>query len=312
MVDAVGGIAKIVGAALKIKEAVNTVHQNKKDCHHIKCRVDVLNRTLSQHENNADLMEDPAVMAALEALGGILAEALEVITKCQEERNIVCVHCAAGKLSRQLSKVEQRMSYLSSDAMFTIMNHQLLLKYQERAAPHPPPQVPKFGEWDVVNTDQAESYHMVFEKVREEHNSGMAAPPRPSPCSTCSSTKVSGQPLSLVKRISEVARNIKEAVKTVFQNRDGCVEIAKLVHKVGILLPQLQDTKMADKPAMRDALGKLLVTFHRAHALITACQRRGFAIVWFSTPPGRLSRQLHEVMDQIASNMADMTAILLS
>uniref|UniRef100_A0ACD5WN06 Uncharacterized protein n=1 Tax=Avena sativa TaxID=4498 RepID=A0ACD5WN06_AVESA len=204
MVDAVGSIAKIVGVALKIKEAVNTVHQNKKDCHHIRSRVDILNRTLSHHENNADLMEDPAVMAALEALDGILAEALEVITKCQEERNIVCVHCAAGKLSRRLSKVEQRISYLSSDAMFTIMNYQLLLKYQERAAPHPPPQdeankkdqtrasrrskqnqdeangkdqtqtsqIPKFGEWDVADTDQAESYHVVFNKIREERQPG--------------------------------------------------------------------------------------------------------------------------------------------
>jgi hypothetical protein len=129
MADAVGSVAKIVEIALKIKEAATTARQNKKDCHHIKSRVDVLNKTLSHHENNADLMEDPAVMAALEALHGILAEALEVITECQEKRSIICVYCTAGNLSRQVSKVEQRISYLSSDAMLTIMSHQLLTKH---------------------------------------------------------------------------------------------------------------------------------------------------------------------------------------
>jgi len=141
MVDAVGGVAKIVGVVLKIKEAANTARQNKKDCHHIRSRVDILNRTLSHHEHNADLMEDSSVMAALEALDGILAEALQVITECQEERNIVCVYCTAGKLSRQLTKVEQRISNLSSDAMLTIMSYILLMKVQEGAAPHPAPQI---------------------------------------------------------------------------------------------------------------------------------------------------------------------------
>jgi L-ribulose-5-phosphate 3-epimerase UlaE len=140
MVDAVGGVAKIVGVALKIKEAANTVHQNKKDCHHIKSRVDILNKTFSHHENNTELAEDSAVMAALEALDGILTEALEVITKCQKERCIICVYYTAGNLSRRLSKVEQRISYLSSDAMLTIMSCQLLRKSQEGAS-HPSPQV---------------------------------------------------------------------------------------------------------------------------------------------------------------------------
>jgi hypothetical protein len=62
---------------------------------------------------------------------------------------------------------------------------------------------------------------------------------------------------------------------------------------------------------MRRTLEKLLATFRRAHTLVIACQRRGFAIVWLPSAPGRLSTQLHEVIDQIASNIADMTAIVL-
>jgi hypothetical protein len=140
MVDAVSGVANIVDVALKIKEAADTAHQNKKDCHHIKSRVDILNRTLSHHVNKADLMADYAVMAALQALNEILAEALEVVIECQEKRNIICIYYTAGNMSQQLSKVEQRISYLSSDAMLTIMSYQLHSKSQEDApnsAPHP-------------------------------------------------------------------------------------------------------------------------------------------------------------------------------
>jgi hypothetical protein len=133
MVDAVGGAAKIVQVALKIKEAANTVHQNKEDCDHIKSRVDILNRTLSHYVNNPELMADYAVVAALEALDEILIQALEVIIECQEKRNIICIYYTAGNLSQQLSKVEQRISYLSSDAMLTIMSYQLLNKSQEYA-----------------------------------------------------------------------------------------------------------------------------------------------------------------------------------
>lgn len=130
-----GGVAKVVGVALKIKEAADTVRQNKKDCHHIKSRIEILNKTLSQHGNNMELMEDSAVMAALEALDKILGEALEVIIECQEERNIICVYYTSGKLSRQLSKVEQRISHLNSDVMLTIMSYQLPRKYQDGVPP---------------------------------------------------------------------------------------------------------------------------------------------------------------------------------
>jgi hypothetical protein len=100
---------------------------------------------------------------------------------------------------------------------------------------------------------------------------------------------MTGEPRSLVHRIAEVARNIKKAVETVLQNRDECLKIGELVNKVSTLLSHLQGKKMVDKPAMRGALEKLLATFRRAHTLVIACQRRGFAMVWLSNPPGRLS-----------------------
>lgn len=367
MVDAVGGVAKIVGVALKIKEAATTARQNKKDCHHIKSRVDILSRTLSHHENNAELMADSVVMAALEALDGILAEALEVVVECQEERSIICVYYTARNLARQLSKVEQRISYLSSDAMLTIMSYQLLRRSQEGGAPHPPPQiyspsthtplqppappqkmskqneneeneankkdqtqtshmskqnqdgankkeqtqtsqVPKFGEWDSANPSTGESYQLIFQKIRDRRNneSGMDVYYRAS-----SGAGPAGKPRSLVNRIGEAARNIKHAAATVLQDRDDCVEIGKLANKVSTLLSQLEGTKMANEPAMRGALETLRETFLRAQTLVTACQTRGHIFSFLSSPHRRLSRELHGVMDQMASDLGDMTTIAL-
>ncbi|XBJ21670.1 hypothetical protein VPH35_000179 [Triticum aestivum] len=136
MVDAVGSVAKIVGVALKIKEAASTVHQNKKDCHHIKRRVEILDKTLSHQENNTELMEDSAVTAALKALGELLAEALEAVWSLQQQRCVVCAFYTTGRLSRKLGKMEQRISYLNFDAMLTIMSYQLLRKLHDGVPPH--------------------------------------------------------------------------------------------------------------------------------------------------------------------------------
>ncbi|PNT63007.1 hypothetical protein BRADI_4g10431v3 [Brachypodium distachyon] len=398
MIDAVGGVAKVVGVALKIKEAADTVRQNKKDCHHIKSRIEILNKTLSQHGNNMELMEDSAVMAALEALDKILGEALEVIIECQEERNIICVYYTSGKLSRQLSKVEQRISHLNSDVMLTIMSYQLPRKYQDGVPPlhsqvhssirtpfhsqamQPPslPQkmtkqyqdeadkqvriqtsqrdglLPRFiewkgagdlsfkhmlqsaqayevappvtidSEWDdpPVRVDSAWDSSINFfprarayeaarpvtidseldaspARVDSQWDSSIVAlgcccnmarkrtpqklVPQPSSAPGLDGGRT-GQPRSLLQQIAEVARNIKE----------------------------LENTAMAEEPAMRDALKKLLVTFCEAHKLVTACQRRGLIIMCASSSPGKLSKQLHEVLDQMVSNINQMIAVVVN
>ncbi|XP_051213947.1 uncharacterized protein [Lolium perenne] len=324
MADAVGSVAKIVEIALKIKEAATTARQNKKDCHHIKGRVDVLNKTLSHHENNEDLTEDPAVMAALEALHGILAEALEVVTQCQEKRNIICLYCTAGNFSRQLGKVEQRISYLSSDAMLTIMSYQLLTKFQE-AAPHPPPQRSKRNQDEAnkkdetqtsrkskQNQDEASEKEQTRTQTSQDDVQGSSVEENRVLIQLSETSAHMMAPRSLVHRIAKVAGNIKEAAGAVCKNNDECLEIGQLVNKVSILLSRLEGKKMAHEPAMRGALEKLLATFRRAHTLVIACQRKGLGIVWLSIIPSRLSTQLHEVLDQIASNIVDMTAIVLA
>jgi ABC-type transporter Mla subunit MlaD len=85
MADAVGIITKIIEAALKIKRAADTVKQNEDLCKKIIRRAKILSDTLSQHQDNRELMNNLAVTAALEALDETLGEALKLVMDCQEE-----------------------------------------------------------------------------------------------------------------------------------------------------------------------------------------------------------------------------------
>ncbi|KQJ87335.1 hypothetical protein BRADI_4g10431v3 [Brachypodium distachyon] len=308
MIDAVGGVAKVVGVALKIKEAADTVRQNKKDCHHIKSRIEILNKTLSQHGNNMELMEDSAVMAALEALDKILGEALEVIIECQEERNIICVYYTSGKLSRQLSKVEQRISHLNSDVMLTIMSYQLPRKYQDGVPP---------------------LHSQVHSSIRTPfHSQAMQPPSLPQKM-----TKQYQDEADKQVRIQTSQRNFfprahaYEAARPVTIDSEldasparvdsqwdsSIVALGCCCNMARKRTPQkLENTAMAEEPAMRDALKKLLVTFCEAHKLVTACQRRGLIIMCASSSPGKLSKQLHEVLDQMVSNINQMIAVVVN
>ncbi|XP_024310651.1 uncharacterized protein LOC100829235 isoform X7 [Brachypodium distachyon] len=363
MIDAVGGVAKVVGVALKIKEAADTVRQNKKDCHHIKSRIEILNKTLSQHGNNMELMEDSAVMAALEALDKILGEALEVIIECQEERNIICVYYTSGKLSRQLSKVEQRISHLNSDVMLTIMSYQLPRKYQDGVPPlhsqvhssirtpfhsqamQPPslPQkmtkqyqdeadkqvriqtsqrdglLPRFIEWKGAGD-------LSFKHMLQSAQAYEVAPPvtidsewddPPVRVDSAWDSSINFFPRA---RAYEAARPVTidseldaSPARVDSQWDSSIVALGCCCNMARKRTPQkLENTAMAEEPAMRDALKKLLVTFCEAHKLVTACQRRGLIIMCASSSPGKLSKQLHEVLDQMVSNINQMIAVVVN
>ncbi|OQU79635.1 hypothetical protein SORBI_3008G173601 [Sorghum bicolor] len=141
MVDAVGTIAKVIEAALKIKKAADTVKQNEGLCKQIISRVDVLSNSLSQHQNNRELMNNLAVRVALEALDGTLGEALKLVMDCQEETNIVCLFYNSGNLSQRLKEVEQHISSKNMDTMFAIMGFLLPKQFnQHGAGAHPQPQ----------------------------------------------------------------------------------------------------------------------------------------------------------------------------
>lgn len=139
MADAVGIITKIIEAALKIKRAADTVKQNEDLCKKIIRRAEILSDTLSQHQDNRELMNNLAVTAALEALDETLGQALKLVMDCQEETNVVCLFYNSEKLSQRLKEVDQHISSKNMDAMSAIMGF-LLRKLGNQHGAHPQPQ----------------------------------------------------------------------------------------------------------------------------------------------------------------------------
>ncbi|OQU79636.1 hypothetical protein SORBI_3008G173601 [Sorghum bicolor] len=177
MVDAVGTIAKVIEAALKIKKAADTVKQNEGLCKQIISRVDVLSNSLSQHQNNRELMNNLAVRVALEALDGTLGEALKLVMDCQEETNIVCLFYNSGNLSQRLKEVEQHISSKNMDTMFAIMGFLLPKQFnQHGAGAHPQPQQMSRqhnqdrGDVNVQTDDEPYPYAEIFHHARAERS----------------------------------------------------------------------------------------------------------------------------------------------
>ncbi|KAM3335940.1 hypothetical protein ACQJBY_030093 [Aegilops geniculata] len=122
MADAVlGSVTNALDIVFKIKHAVDTVKRNEKECQKIKRRVERVGHTLALCQKDAELMNPEGSGTALEALREILAEALELVTDCQEETNMCCLLIKAGEMSKQLNQVDQSISSINSDVSVAIM-----------------------------------------------------------------------------------------------------------------------------------------------------------------------------------------------
>uniref|UniRef100_A0A0E0ML17 MCAfunc domain-containing protein n=1 Tax=Oryza punctata TaxID=4537 RepID=A0A0E0ML17_ORYPU len=109
MADPVSSLKHITQMALKIKEAVDTVRRNKEDCLQIRRRVVRVSDILSQLQETGNIMSNPAMSAALEDLSETLRHAHTLVVSCQE-RNVVCLLCAATALSKKLRRVNDDIS----------------------------------------------------------------------------------------------------------------------------------------------------------------------------------------------------------
>ncbi|KAM3335941.1 hypothetical protein ACQJBY_030093 [Aegilops geniculata] len=141
MADAVlGSVTNALDIVFKIKHAVDTVKRNEKECQKIKRRVERVGHTLALCQKDAELMNPEGSGTALEALREILAEALELVTDCQEETNMCCLLIKAGEMSKQLNQVDQSISSINSDVSVAIMvciaPHTKPLDKRTRSVPH--------------------------------------------------------------------------------------------------------------------------------------------------------------------------------
>jgi L1 cell adhesion molecule like protein len=122
MADSLGTVRHIAELALKIRQAVETVRQNKQECVQIRRRVVRVSSILSQLEDTVIIRSNPAMAAALEELDATLHHAHTLIAACQE-RNIVCLFCAATALSKKLRRVQDDISDQMMEGMLATSVH---------------------------------------------------------------------------------------------------------------------------------------------------------------------------------------------
>ena len=88
MADPLASVEKIVKVALAIKEAVKTVRKNKEQCHEIRKRVLRVSALLKRLQET-EMIQDPAMCDALEAIEETLTRGHGLIVACQK-KNIMC------------------------------------------------------------------------------------------------------------------------------------------------------------------------------------------------------------------------------
>lgn len=308
MVDIVGNLVQIVDLVLRIKDAVDAVHQNRMECDHIKCRVERVSHTLSPCKGNPELMKDSAVCTAVEALCKVLSEALEVVTSCQEETsgaNAMCLCCTSGKLSKQLAMVDRGISDANLDVALAILVCLISKQTRIGALPAPLPRVPFFsrlarkmeGKLRTRKDSQPRSHHG---GSSGGHSDGYDADGGDQSC-------------TLLQQIAWVMLEINAAAETVQRNKEDCAEIRRRADKVGEHLSRLEGTEMMKDAAVRAVLEKLIETFCRGRTAVVACQSRSIVVfvprhsAWL---PGRLSGELRGVLDQMVLDIDALIDIL--
>ncbi|KAF7026068.1 hypothetical protein CFC21_038205 [Triticum aestivum] len=270
MADALGSVTKALDIVFKIKEAVDTVKQNEKDCEQIKKRVERVQHTLTLFQQDVELMNSAGSRTALEALREVLTEALELVTGCKEETNLCCLLIKAGEVSKKLNKADQTISNINSEVSLTIM---LCI------APH--------------TTKPLKLY-----QAPDEHGRSLQL--------VLLGGSFVKQTRSVPPTISEIAVEIKVAVDRVQRNKEECIEVDKRVNGVNALLSQFGNTELMKDPSMSASIEKLHTTFCIARTLVMECQKRN---IIFIRSGWELSKQLREVLDQIDLALDDMITI---
>ncbi|TVU23632.1 hypothetical protein EJB05_26008, partial [Eragrostis curvula] len=111
-------VEKIIQIAFAIKEAVETVRDNKEDCLEVEQRVLRISGLLSLLKGSSEtMMRHHAMSGALEDLEAAVRRALEAVTACQG-RNVLFLFCAAGKNAKRLRRVQDVISHRTMVAMF--------------------------------------------------------------------------------------------------------------------------------------------------------------------------------------------------
>ncbi|CAN6382004.1 unnamed protein product [Urochloa humidicola] len=116
MADPVVIVEEIIGIAIRIAYAVETVRQNREECRGIEKLVRRVSDLLSLLKES-QMMRHRVVGGPLENLEDAIRRAHDVVTASQG-RNMLCLFCNPGKLSKRLSQVKKDISQGMMVAIF--------------------------------------------------------------------------------------------------------------------------------------------------------------------------------------------------
>ncbi|CAN6363653.1 unnamed protein product [Urochloa humidicola] len=102
---AFNSVGKVVEIALKIKEAVETVKHNEKECRDIQRCVARVSALLKKLDETTETMKDETMREALEDLAESLECALELVTECQR-KNFIGRFLGSRDMAKKLDRVQ--------------------------------------------------------------------------------------------------------------------------------------------------------------------------------------------------------------
>lgn len=135
-------VEKIVNFALAIKDAVETVKQNMKECRGIEKCADRSSALLKRLEEQTDMMKDKVMRDVLEDVAESLEEALALVIKCQQ-KHYVSHLWKAGDMAKELRRVQDdivrkiQLGDFATNVQTTIMLSNIQNK-KASVAPPPP------------------------------------------------------------------------------------------------------------------------------------------------------------------------------
>ncbi|TKW02287.1 hypothetical protein SEVIR_8G235566v4 [Setaria viridis] len=147
---AFGSVGKIVEISLKIKEAVETVKQNEKECHDIQRCVARVSALLRKLDEMTETMKNEVMRDALEDLAESLERALELVTECQR-KHIFRRFLGAGDMAKELGRVQDdivrklQLGNFATNVQTTIMVTNI-----QSAGGLPPPPPPPPSQRQVI------------------------------------------------------------------------------------------------------------------------------------------------------------------
>ncbi|KAL6654612.1 hypothetical protein ACP70R_008077 [Stipagrostis hirtigluma subsp. patula] len=169
-------VERIVNLALKIKEAVETVRQNEKECRDIERCVARVSALLRRLDETTETMKDEVVRDALEDLAGSMERALELVAECQR-RHVVRRFLGAGDMAKELCRVQDDILRKLTLGNFATNVQASIMLTSIQAAGSAPPLPPQPQDAGVVGvTHGLHSADAARSEVKTEVAMGSAVP----------------------------------------------------------------------------------------------------------------------------------------